>query len=373
MHSSTTDYWGESPRESSRPNVPNPPEQQTSFVPIQNHLSSSSAAGCTSFRALGPQSMMGIQKRGVVRKRVNEENTATGVTRKVSRLTSLEVPSVSLAPSAGWAVAHSSSGLQHSQATFDSVLGPFPSVSSAQKRARDSMPTNSVSSTNIGASRTVSRSGSVSRKRPDTSTLDMELVSKLKRSRISLTPGQIRLEAGVKECRERLTSGYVDVYLERHTPGLVNIVVKRVFPHARPVFPLRFVAKAPKFYPHAPPTMSLLGDLPDFNMSPLLAIDPRTRAVMFPMLQTDTWSCVLSLYDIAINLACLVYDPAMEENPDDASLEMDIDTLEESPGENIKVNERRFKRLITMLPSINSTSLHPRSDSRSGSMDDDTL
>ena len=206
--------------------------------------------------------------------------------------------------------------------------------------------------------------------------LDLELVSKLKRSRISQTPGQLRLEAGVKECRKRFTSGYVDVYMERHNRDVVNIVIKRAFPQSERLAVMRFVAKAPKFYPHAPLDISLIGNLPDFPVSPSLTVNRDTREVTFRMLRKDTWSCVLSLYDIAINLVCLVYEPEFQQPQHQLmeSSEMDVDMGESGEGRRVDVgtsgletterykraNMERFRQIVAMLPPLAHQSLKNR-------------
>jgi hypothetical protein len=260
--------------------------------------------------------MMGIRKRGIVRKRRTPDQGPAGRT---------AAPAPASVSASAPAFADLRRGRAPPAVTFHSVQDPFAGPLGTGYLS-------SSSTDSAAAAAAVSSTTSIS---PLSSpALDLELISKLKRSRISQTPGQLRLEAGVKECRKRFTSGYVDVYMERHSPDLVNIIIKRAFPRSKRLATLRFVAKAPKFYPHAPLAVSLIGDLPDFPVSPFLAIDRDTREVMFRVLQKDTWSCVLSLYDVAINLVCLVYEPEFQlpQQRQVESSEMDVDMGESGGG-----------------------------------------
>eukprot|EP00946_MAST-07B_sp_MAST-7B-sp1_P003455 g3455.t1 len=329
------------------------PLHQTSFIPIRHSGSGGfrQSGGAAAERgdpaplARSPPSMMGLQNRGVVRKR---RTLSDGKQQLAHGKPGAESSSAMLDPIS--TSSHDTNPRQQKRVAvrFDSVQDPFVASSSS----------NTVATVHL------SSSSSNSKSRKPASSLDYELVSKLKRSRISQTPGQLRLEAGVKECRKRFKSGYVNVYMERHNPDVVNIVIKRAFPQSTQLVELRFIARAPKFYPHEPLAITLTGDLPEFAMSESLVVDRDSRSVMFDMLRKGTWSCVLSLYDVAINLACLVYEPVFQQPRMLNETDMDVDMGEHNDrGDGVggsmdtterfkKENAARYQHIVAMLPPL---------------------
>ena len=248
------------------------------------------------------------------------------------------------------------------------------------------------SSSNIGSVATVhlSSSSTSSKSHKPASSLDYELVSKLKRSRISQTPGQLRLEAGVKECRKRFKSGYVNVYMERHNPDVVNIVIKRAFPQSSQLVELRFVARAPKFYPHAPLAISLTGDLPKFAVSPSLVIDQDSRSVSLTCCRARGAAyCHCTTSD---QLACLVYEPVFQQphthtlNETDMDVDMGDHTDKDDGNGGVadvadgrietterfkKENADRYRQIVAMLPPLSQHHLWALGDGTLEKQDDE--
>ena len=94
---------------------------------------------------------------------------------------------------------------------------------------------------------------------------------------------------------------------------------------------------------------------------------------MFDMLQKCTWSCVLSLYDVAIHLACLVYEPVFQQphthtlNETDMDVDMGDHTDKDDGNGGVadvadssietterfkKENADRYRQIVAMLPPL---------------------
>jgi len=187
-----------------------------------------------------------------------------------------------------------------------------------------------------------------------------KLITLMKRQRLgNSTPGQLRLELDVKECRKRITTGIVEVYHERQDMDIVNILIRRVFPQPDGTAPIRcvqFAARAPKYYPHKP-LMLRLKEWPKFPLSKSICVtnEDVDRIVTFPMIGAD-WSPTYSLYDVVIHLACLVYTDAESSGGGGGSGEGENGEMElEQVGcmaPPYVANLERFNAIVDSVPRV---------------------
>ena len=129
-----------------------------------------------------------------------------------------------------------------------------------------------------------------------------EMTYELKRSKISMTPGELRLKKDVVEVLPHLARSNIQIYWNRFKPSSLEFTISlRVASSEQEANKVvAFRAEAPVHYPHSPLNIWLSSLPTNAAPPPSLNIDPRTYQVQCPL---QPWNPTYTLWDILQSFA----------------------------------------------------------------------